>query len=521
MIQRQIEPEEEEEEKLLQAKLVQDTQVQRQEEEEEEPVQTRRVSGKSASVGQGPASQVSSLRGSGRPLPRSVRNFYEPRFGYDFSKVRIYADSHAAEAARTLNAKAYTHGRDIVFGAGQYAPGTRKGRQLLAHELTHVVQQGPSGFQQQGKFTFAPKGTPADVHVGHGISSQRPAVQMQGRRASQICGGLTLQVPVPGIVPSPSITGTSTLKLGPFSCVPGKCQIAHGSQVMTIANVRTYYAALIKAAKFSKSLIQQISRYLKTVPATAIYKQFLKWLHRISGLKPAKPGATPSAAVAAETTAFISPAYILSEWLKLGHIKPPTGTNPFDNWISMLHEQHHRKTILGHSGIQQAYAQIKATKAALLANPDMMAPHDSNLRATAIEDVPQHLVTEQGAIRTRQGRVWRLINAASAGRLQVVGLKRLLTLAGLPNRKRVTVLVNKYKMLVRLKQAYSTTEYNLRSSLGQHYRTYEKWMQNARNFALEDLKAYCLSWGAEKKAIDFIKRCCGSALRVRRRRRRR
>ena len=498
MIQRQIEPEEE---------------------EEEEPVQTKRASGKTASVDQEPASQVSSLRGSGRPLPRSVRNFYEPRFGYDFSKVRIYADSDAAEAARTLNAKAYTHGRDIVFGAGQYAPGTRKGRQLLAHELTHVVQQVPSGFQQQGKFFFAPKGAPADVHVGHRISSHGPAVQMQGRTSGQICRGLTLQVAVPGIVSS-STTGTTTLKLGPFSCVPGKCQIAHGSQAMTIANVRSYYAALIKAAKFSKSLIQQISRYLKTVPATAIYKQFVKWLHRISGLKPAKPSATPTAAVAAETTAFISPAYILSEWSKLGSIKPPTGTNPFDNWISMLHEQHHRKTILGHSSIQQAYAQIKATKAALLANPDMMAPHDSNLRATAINDVPQHLVTEQGAIRTSQGRVWRLINTASAGRLQVVGLKKLLTLAGLPNRKRVTALVNKYKTLVRLEKAYSTTEYNLRSSLGQHYRTYENWMQNARNFALEDLKAYCLSWGAEKKAIDFIKRCCGSALRVRRRRRR-
>jgi len=145
----------------------------------------------------------------------------------------------------------------------------------------------------------------------------------------------------------------------------------------------------------------------------------------------------------------------------------------------------------------------------------MMAPHDSHLRATAIKDVPRHLVIEQGAIRAGQGKVWRLINAASAGRLQVVGLRRLLTLSGLPNRKRVTALVNKYKTLVRLEKAYSTTEYNLRSSLGQHYKTYEKWMQNARNFALEDLKAYCLSWGAEKKAIAFIKRCCRSAFRGR------
>jgi hypothetical protein len=127
LIQRQIEPEEEEEKELLQAKLVDDAQVQRQEEEEEEEeeeeaVQAKRVNGKTASVDQRPASQVSSLRGSGQPLPRSVRNFYEPRFGYDFSKVRIYADSDAAEAARAVNARAYNLGNDIVFGAGHYAP---------------------------------------------------------------------------------------------------------------------------------------------------------------------------------------------------------------------------------------------------------------------------------------------------------------------------------------------------------------------------------------------------------------
>lgn len=150
-----------------------------------------------------------------------------------------------------------------------------------------------------------------------------------------------------------------------------------------------------------------------------------------------------------------------------------------------------------------------------------MAPHDSNLRVTAVEDVPRHLVAEQRAIRAGQGWVWRLINAGSAGRLQVVGLKRLLTLAGLPNRKRITALVNKYKTLVRLEKAYSAAEYKIGSTLRQNYKTYEKWMQNARNFALEDLKAYCLSWGAEKKAIDFIKRCCRSVSRGRLGRRRR
>jgi hypothetical protein len=67
----------------------------------------------------------------------------EPRFGQDFSEVRVHTDAKAEESARAVNALAYTVGRDVVFGAGQYAPGTSAGQQLLAHELTHVVQQAP------------------------------------------------------------------------------------------------------------------------------------------------------------------------------------------------------------------------------------------------------------------------------------------------------------------------------------------------------------------------------------------
>jgi hypothetical protein len=78
---------------------------------------------------------------NGRPLDDSLRTFFEPRFGYDFTNVRIHTDTQAAETARALKARAFTEGRDIVFGAGQYAPGTTEGQRLLAHELTHVVQQ--------------------------------------------------------------------------------------------------------------------------------------------------------------------------------------------------------------------------------------------------------------------------------------------------------------------------------------------------------------------------------------------
>ena len=81
------------------------------------------------------------MKGGGQPLPASVRNFFEPRFGYDFSQVRIHTNEQAAEMASSINARAFTNGRDIVFGSGEYAPGTVEGKRLLAHELTHVVQQ--------------------------------------------------------------------------------------------------------------------------------------------------------------------------------------------------------------------------------------------------------------------------------------------------------------------------------------------------------------------------------------------
>jgi hypothetical protein len=81
------------------------------------------------------------LSSSGQSLDTATRSFMETRFGYDFGKVRIHTDRQAAASTRTVNALAYTIGQDVVFGEGQYAPQTLQGRRLLAHELTHVVQQ--------------------------------------------------------------------------------------------------------------------------------------------------------------------------------------------------------------------------------------------------------------------------------------------------------------------------------------------------------------------------------------------
>jgi hypothetical protein len=81
------------------------------------------------------------LTSSGQPLDTGMRTFMEPRFGHDFSQVRVHTDERAVASAQAVNALAYTVGQDVVFGDGAYKPGTSEGQMLLAHELTHVVQQ--------------------------------------------------------------------------------------------------------------------------------------------------------------------------------------------------------------------------------------------------------------------------------------------------------------------------------------------------------------------------------------------
>ena len=115
------------------------------EEEKEEILQTKEMHGQTSEVTTGIESRINAMRGSGQPLPEFVRAFFEPRFGFDFSHVRIHAAIQAAETARVMKAQAFTRGHHIIFDAGEYAPETSKGRELLAHELTHVVQQGLNG----------------------------------------------------------------------------------------------------------------------------------------------------------------------------------------------------------------------------------------------------------------------------------------------------------------------------------------------------------------------------------------
>jgi hypothetical protein len=137
--------------------------------EREEKTLQRKVQDTSESTGlrsevSVPDTVSNALNSQARPLDPATRAVMEPRFGHDFGHVRVHRGAEAAGSAKVLGAKAYTLGRDIVFGEGYYAPGSRRGDHLLAHELTHVVQQG---------------------HLEHGAVIQRSEVD------DRSCAGLT------------------------------------------------------------------------------------------------------------------------------------------------------------------------------------------------------------------------------------------------------------------------------------------------------------------------------------------
>ncbi len=112
------------------------------EQEEEDEMRRKARPGAPRSAPAGFESRLLSLRGKGTPLASATRRFFEPRFSRDFGDVRIHRGAEAADAARSIGARAFTAGADIVFDSGEYSPENRSGKRLLAHELTHVAQQG-------------------------------------------------------------------------------------------------------------------------------------------------------------------------------------------------------------------------------------------------------------------------------------------------------------------------------------------------------------------------------------------
>ena len=132
------------------------------EEEEEELLQAKEMPGQSPEVSNKLEGTIHSLLGGGQPLSSLVRDYMEPRFGYNFNQVRVHTDTQAAKVARSINARAFTLGQDVVFGSGHYSPSTARGKHLLAHELAHVIQQ--EGSLSTNK--FIQKGDEPDATTG-------------------------------------------------------------------------------------------------------------------------------------------------------------------------------------------------------------------------------------------------------------------------------------------------------------------------------------------------------------------
>jgi hypothetical protein len=156
------------------------------------------------------------LQTPGQPLDAATRRFMEPRFGHDFGGVRVHADGRAAESARAVNARAYTVGRDIVFEAGHYAPQTPAGRQLLAHELTHVAQQSGGGTLTSNEGQLEAEAEKASASIqGTGLSPVTVALGSGPRLSRQAAA--TEETPAP----SPDATAAAAAGFSPAVFVPG------------------------------------------------------------------------------------------------------------------------------------------------------------------------------------------------------------------------------------------------------------------------------------------------------------
>ena len=161
----------EEDEKNLQMQSMddeKDLQMQSIEDDKEAVVQSKKSTAGGLEVTSDIEARIQSQRGSGHALRESARSFFEPRFGQSFGDVRIHTDARANTLNRALNARAFTTGQDIFFRQGEYNPGSSSGRELLAHELTHVVQQNSP------KALLSSQAQPLQRRVGDGHDLTNP-----------------------------------------------------------------------------------------------------------------------------------------------------------------------------------------------------------------------------------------------------------------------------------------------------------------------------------------------------------
>lgn len=193
------------------------------------------------------------LRSPGRPLDPAVRADMESRFGHDFSEVRVHTDTRAADSAEAVQALAYTVGSQVAFAPGRYAPGSSQGRRLLAHELTHVVQQMGASPSRSEASALEARARAAAVEVD-GVAGQG---EREAAREQESAGRLTLQrQPAQGAPPAPRGWG-------------GCSQNEHASLNAELAEAITWATEAIQdlqAPELPSRTTGALGRYLSTDP---------------------------------------------------------------------------------------------------------------------------------------------------------------------------------------------------------------------------------------------------------------
>ena len=201
----------------------------------------------------------------GQPLDATTRAYFEPRFGSDFSKVRIHTERNAADSAQAVGARAYTVGRNIIFGAGQYAPSTTAGRKLLAHELTHVLQQREAGSIPRSLEVSSP-GAPTERQadgVANAVASSRSAL-------TQIT---QLSAIAPAVQREPTRPRAST---GTQSIADLSAQTAGASGVVTAGSLaRTEWESLFRRHFAERD---KVENEVESSHARYIYSNIYGWI---------------------------------------------------------------------------------------------------------------------------------------------------------------------------------------------------------------------------------------------------
>jgi hypothetical protein len=427
----QSEPEEEEEQAIPEEDEDPDK------EEEEETIQAKRAKGQTPRAASHIEDQIHGLRGGGQPLPGTERAFFEPRFGQDFSGVRVHTGMWAAEAAETAQARAFTLGRDVVFGAGQYSPGTISSRKLLAHELTHVVQQNK---------------VPSKASIRGVI--QRQARKPSVRTTAKVCKRVMPSPPVPQIH---RVSPWHTF-LGPFHFFGSG--IHNSDTNKRITNVLRHYRELkSRDDPVTRRVIIAIDRFLRVTLKRSPKKTIPQFMNLIFG-----PPAKRQKQTAGEVKISLNPKTpkkpaesLIDAWHTIGDmVRKPNTPNPFYTWAATLHERHHQATILKRFK-GPLIKKIHEAKKDLLAKNYLRAGIPMS-RIVRFKATLQKLMDPQ--------RIFEFIRRSPIAAFEI------------------RWLMSKARRL---------------------YNAWQIWINKTKNYAKDDLEAYCVSWTAIRRAMAFIK----------------